>query len=104
MIAAVLMFVVALFMLGLGAPGTFAIVPIIFAFLLIVGAVLSKQNEDRLAREAASAELQRQERLRNEIAEAVKESMKSNIKVRCRYCGSLNDESASKCDSCGATL
>jgi len=27
-----------------------------------------------------------------------------NAKVKCRYCGSLNDQTASKCDSCGATL
>lgn len=25
-------------------------------------------------------------------------------KVKCRYCGSLNDQTARKCDTCGATL
>ncbi len=27
-----------------------------------------------------------------------------NAKVKCRYCGSLNEQTALKCDSCGATL
>jgi len=26
------------------------------------------------------------------------------IRIRCRYCGALNPESARRCDSCGATL
>jgi len=26
------------------------------------------------------------------------------VKVRCRYCGSLNDESSNRCHSCGASL
>ena len=101
---AVLMIGAALFVVGQGAPGIFAILPIAFALLIIVMAILSKQNEERLAMAAETAELEKQERLRNEIAEAVKERMMSNIKVRCRYCGSLNDETATKCDSCGATL
>jgi len=36
----------------------------------------------------------RVERLRAEAA----------IRVRCRYCGALNHDSARRCDSCGATL
>lgn len=27
-----------------------------------------------------------------------------SAKVRCRYCGSLNDQTARKCETCGATL
>lgn len=27
-----------------------------------------------------------------------------NAKIKCRYCGSLNEQTALKCDSCGATL
>jgi len=28
----------------------------------------------------------------------------ATVKVRCRYCGSLNPSAAEKCESCGATL
>jgi hypothetical protein len=28
----------------------------------------------------------------------------SAVKVKCRYCGSLSDQAALKCESCGATL
>ncbi len=28
----------------------------------------------------------------------------ASVRVRCRYCGSLNPEPAEKCESCGATL
>jgi hypothetical protein len=47
-------------------------------------------------------EARRLDRLRHkdEIVKAVK----STIKVRCRYCGTLNDEGANKCDSCGGVL
>ncbi len=38
-----------------------------------------------------------------QIAEIVK-AVKSTIKVRCRYCGTLNDEAAGKCESCGANM
>jgi len=29
---------------------------------------------------------------------------KASIRVKCRYCGSLNTPDATRCDSCGATL
>lgn len=29
---------------------------------------------------------------------------RKNAKIKCRYCGSLNEQTALKCDSCGATL
>lgn len=28
----------------------------------------------------------------------------ATIRIRCRYCGTLNPDSAIRCDSCGATL
>ena len=28
----------------------------------------------------------------------------ASVRVRCRYCGSLNPDKAEKCESCGATL
>jgi hypothetical protein len=47
-------------------------------------------------------------RLRNqmrrmEIDEVVK-AVKTTIRVRCRYCGTLNEEKAKKCESCGGLL
>jgi hypothetical protein len=38
-----------------------------------------------------------------EIEEIVK-AVKSTIRVRCRYCGTLNEEKSNKCESCGASL
>jgi hypothetical protein len=38
-----------------------------------------------------------------EIEEIVK-AVKSTIRVRCRYCGTLNEEKANNCESCGANL
>lgn len=35
-------------------------------------------------------------------AEKVREE--ALVKIKCRYCGMLNDKEASRCDSCGATL
>lgn len=29
---------------------------------------------------------------------------RSSVRVRCRYCGSLNEEREERCDSCGASL
>jgi len=73
---------------------------------LIIGVILMglsfKVKEDearRLESQARDDEAERQ-RAVQEIANAVK----SNIMVRCRYCGSLNEETASKCSSCGAAL
>jgi hypothetical protein len=36
----------------------------------------------------------------DEIVRAVK----TTIRVRCRYCGTLNEEKANRCESCGASL
>jgi hypothetical protein len=49
-----------------------------------------------------SLRMRRQERQR-EIEEIVK-VVKSTIRVRCRYCGTLNEEKANKCESCGGSL
>ena len=38
---------------------------------------------------------------RKERAEAVQ---RSNVRIRCTYCGTLNEESDERCDSCGASL
>jgi uncharacterized membrane protein YfcA len=33
-----------------------------------------------------------------------KEPERPKVKLKCRYCGKLADEDATRCDSCGATL
>jgi len=47
-------------------------------------------------------EARRLERLRHK--DDIVKAVKSTIKVRCRYCGTLNDEGANKCESCGGVL
>jgi ribosomal protein L37E len=32
------------------------------------------------------------------------EKKAERIRLKCRYCGSLNDEHAERCSSCGASL
>jgi len=39
---------------------------------------------------------------RERMAMAEKKAMR--IKLKCRYCGTLNDEQAERCQSCGASL
>jgi ribosomal protein L40E len=107
-VAAIIWAIIALamgfFAVSQGAPGFFLLIAVLMAVFGIASAAASERQQQRAVEEKAAVELDAQERLRNEIAEAVKDSIKSNIKVRCRYCGSLNDETATKCDSCGATL
>lgn len=55
---------------------------------------LKKEEErKRLKEEERSAQMR-------EIVEAVK----GTIKVRCGYCGTLNDEKATTCEACGGPL
>ena len=72
---------------------------IIGGVLILYSRVLKDQEASRLEAQARAEEEARQRNIQDIAA-----AMKSNIKVRCRYCGSLNDEDATKCDSCGGTL
>ncbi len=63
-----------------------------------------QRKEDEESAEIATSKEDAEERFKDEIADAVEKRMKGTIKVRCRYCGSLNDEGDVRCDSCGATL
>ena len=45
----------------------------------------------------------REQDRKREIEEIVK-AVKATIKVRCRYCGMLNEEKSNKCESCGGAL
>ena len=87
-----------------GAPVFFLLFAILGAFASIAMSIAKDREVTRLAEQKAAAAMEADQQLKSEIAQAVKESMKGTIKVRCKYCGSLNDEKASKCDSCGATL
>ena len=101
---AIFAIIVGVFAVSQGAPGFFLLFAIVAAFIGVISAAASEGQRRRAIEQKEAADLEAQERLRGEIAQAVKDSMKSNIKVRCKYCGSLNDETATKCDSCGATL
>lgn len=78
----------------------FATITLIVGVIFIAISLKLRQDEKtRLETAARIAEESHNQRVR-EIAEAVK----STIKVRCRYCGTLNEEDSSNCESCGATL
>lgn len=82
-------------MVAIFASGT-----LIFGLILIVASFMARQSEQtRLETEARIA----QERHDQNVQEIV-QAVKSTIKVRCRYCGTLNEETASNCESCGAAL
>lgn len=71
---------------------------------LIGGLAASKDEERRRAMvEQREVEAMDRDRLVEDITRSVKKSM-GFIKVRCRYCGGLNDEHDEKCESCGAPL
>lgn len=42
--------------------------------------------------------------LKSNKKEIEKKQEEAAIKIKCRYCGMLNDQEANRCDSCGATL
>jgi rubrerythrin len=78
----------------------FATITLILGFVLI--AISFKVRRDEQMRLETMARIAQEDRdlQIHQIAEAVK----STVKVRCRYCGTLNEENASNCESCGATL
>jgi len=59
----------------------------------IVNLVLHRRHEER--------EAERMERAAERMERARAEAM---AKLKCRYCGALNERTAMKCESCGATL
>jgi rubrerythrin len=76
------------------------------AVMLIVGIVcigLSfKLKDDEKTRQESQARAE--EAARQQSIQDLAKAIKSNIKIRCRYCGTLNEEAASNCISCGAAL
>lgn len=106
---------------GLGMVGTsFGFgVGMIFLGIMMIGAALAAKKgadnaEDESLRAAQfekmeqqleweEAARQRQREREREVQEIIK-AVKTTIRVRCRYCGTLNEEKANKCESCGAIL
>jgi uncharacterized membrane protein len=71
-----------------------------FIMILLSFFVHKHEDEEEVAR-LETVEEERKEQI-EEIAKVIKDQM--TVKVRCRYCGGLNDEKANKCESCGAAL
>jgi hypothetical protein len=52
----------------------------------------------------ADSDLRLRSQMRRMKIEEVVKAVKTTIRVRCRYCGTLNEEKAKKCESCGGLL
>jgi len=103
-VVGIMMFIMAIVLGANGAPGFMILFAFLFSFLLFFVYFIAKQRQaDRYYQEQMEAQ-EAEDRLKEQIAQAVKESLRGNIKIRCRYCGSLNEDKAAKCESCGATL
>ena len=73
---------------------------VILGIVLIIAAFYVKTHEEDRAAHERTASMEQREQERREFVAAVK----STIKVRCTYCGTLNEEDAEKCESCGGPL
>lgn len=100
----VMMMFMSIVFASVGAPGLFAAFPLLMGLVFIVLGLAANDREKRLAEEERVRAEEERDRFKEEIAQSVKETMKGTIKVRCRYCGGLNDEHEEKCESCGAPL
>ena len=100
----IMAFVASFAFMAMGAPGWFSAIAVLSGFAFCAMYFVTKGRAEKETEERARAAYEAEERFKDEIADAVKERMKGAIKVRCGYCGSLNDEKANKCGSCGATL
>lgn len=65
-----------------------------------IDAEWKEKTENEEIKQDFESRLLHRQRDKDEIVKEVK----STIKVRCRYCGTLNDEGANKCESCGGVL
>lgn len=103
-IAGIMMMIMSFIFAGMGFPWIFSVFAFLAGMIAVILSFASYRRHESEAEERVTAAEEAQERFKEEVAEAVKESIKGTIKIRCRYCGSLNDENANRCDSCGATL
>jgi hypothetical protein len=78
----------------------FATITLILGIVFLVISFRVRQYEQKRLETVARIAQESRDQQIHQIAKAVK----STIKVRCRYCGTLNEEGASNCESCGATL
>jgi len=78
----------------------FATITLILGIVFVVISLGVRQHEQKRFETAARIAQESRDQQIHQIAKAVK----STIKVRCRYCGTLNEEDTSNCESCGATL
>ena len=110
-----------LFVVGMGAMAlNFAVAGAVagLGFLMMIGGGLARNWHDF---GYASADLDAQYKVsygepdsardswaraeaRMKDVEEVVKTVKTMIRVRCRYCGMLNEEKANKCESCGGAL
>jgi zinc-ribbon domain len=93
-----------------GFSNAAAIIPV---FTILIGVILvivsfvirGSEITASEARERAVEEQRiEQERLRARERQEMVNAIKSTVMVRCEYCGTLNEESAPNCKSCGANL
>ena len=92
---------------GHDAMSALAAIMVIIGIILIIGGAASRgrELEENALRQAAAEEEIDRERAERELEkQEIVNAVKSTIKVRCRYCGTLNEENEEKCDSCGAPL
>jgi hypothetical protein len=105
---------IGIFMIG--SSGTFGGGVIFIGLLMVLAATAGRkwESEEYLFPEpeyqwepdtytANDVNRFREQDRKREIEEIVK-AVKATIKVRCRYCGRLNEEKANKCESCGGAL
>lgn len=86
----------------------------LFGALMIIAGVVAIAVAPLARRSEVEASIQRdlrmeeeraeEERLREDEKEDIVRAVKSTIKIRCRYCGTLNEEKATRCESCGGSL
>jgi ribosomal protein L40E len=85
----------------------FPAVMILMGVVVMLLAPLARRSEieANIQRDLRLEEQQAEdERLREEEKQEIVRAVKSTIKIRCRYCGTLNEEKATRCESCGGSL
>jgi len=113
---------VFLIILGIGVTGISAGLGVGFVFIgivMVVGGATSAGKEgidavyerslaDQFVQTEEEGELedaiQARKVARQQEVEEIIRAVKQTIRIRCRYCGTLNEEKANKCESCGASL
>ncbi len=90
---------------------------LLFGIILMTGAYLAGREGINWGGDAEDAEIWNRieedlwtedsvetPNLTHQQIDEIVRAVKTTIRVRCRYCGTLNEEKANKCESCGANL